>query len=85
VANRHVPGPWDLRDFQDGQEQHDLHLSGFFRCTSRIDTSPGPSGFPLDRNDLKRPRCLGSQPLIDSKLTRRPGAADLDWLDQFEE
>jgi hypothetical protein len=29
--------------------------------------------------------CLGSQLLIDSKLIRRPGAADLDWLDQFEE
>jgi len=29
--------------------------------------------------------CLGSQQLIDSKLRRRPGAADLDWLDQFEE
>ena len=29
--------------------------------------------------------CLGKQPLIDSKLVRRPGAADLDWLDQFEE
>jgi hypothetical protein len=29
--------------------------------------------------------CLGSQPLVDSKLIRRPGASDLDWLDQFEE
>jgi PD-(D/E)XK nuclease superfamily len=29
--------------------------------------------------------CLGSQSLIDSKLIRRPGAADLDWLDRFEE
>ena len=29
--------------------------------------------------------CLGKQNLIDSKLMRRPGAADLDWLDQFEE
>ena len=29
--------------------------------------------------------CLGSHSLIDSKLIRRPGAADLDWLDQFEE
>jgi PD-(D/E)XK nuclease superfamily protein len=29
--------------------------------------------------------CLGRQPLIDSKLIRRPGAAELDWLDQFEE
>ncbi len=29
--------------------------------------------------------CLGSQPLVDSKLIRRPGASALDWLDQFEE
>jgi hypothetical protein len=27
--------------------------------------------------------CLKSQPLIDSSLTRRPGASDLDWLDQL--
>ena len=29
--------------------------------------------------------CLGTQPLVDSKLVRQPGAADLDWLDQLEE
>ena len=29
--------------------------------------------------------CLGSQQLIDSKLIRRPGASDLDWLDQLED
>ena len=29
--------------------------------------------------------CLGDQQLMDSKLIRRPGASDLDWLDQFEE
>ena len=29
--------------------------------------------------------CLGTQPLIDSKLIRQPGSSDLDWLDQFEE
>jgi PD-(D/E)XK nuclease superfamily protein len=29
--------------------------------------------------------CLGNQQLIDSKLIRRPGASDLDWLDQLEE
>jgi CRISPR/Cas system-associated exonuclease Cas4 (RecB family) len=29
--------------------------------------------------------CLGDQQLRDSKLIRRPGASDLDWLDQFEE
>ena len=28
--------------------------------------------------------CLGDQALIDSKLIRRPGASDLDWLDQLE-
>jgi PD-(D/E)XK nuclease superfamily protein len=28
--------------------------------------------------------CLGDQSLIDSKLVRRPGASDLDWLDQLE-
>jgi len=27
--------------------------------------------------------CLGNQPLIESKLIRRPGASDLDWLDQL--
>jgi len=27
--------------------------------------------------------CLKRQPLIDSSLTRRPGASDLDWLDQL--
>jgi PD-(D/E)XK nuclease superfamily len=29
--------------------------------------------------------CLGSQTLVDSKLMRRPGAADLDWLDRLAE
>ena len=29
--------------------------------------------------------CLGDQQLMDSKLIRRPGASDLDWIDQFEE
>lgn len=29
--------------------------------------------------------CLENQQLIDSKLIRRPGASDLDWLDQFED
>jgi PD-(D/E)XK nuclease superfamily len=29
--------------------------------------------------------CLGDQQLLDSKLIRRPGASDLDWIDQFQE
>jgi len=29
--------------------------------------------------------CLEKQELIDSKLIRRPGASDLDWLDQLED
>jgi hypothetical protein len=29
--------------------------------------------------------CLGDQQLIASKLTRRPGASDLDWLDQLDD
>jgi hypothetical protein len=29
--------------------------------------------------------CLGNQELIDVKLMRRPGASDLDWLDQLED
>jgi hypothetical protein len=29
--------------------------------------------------------CLGDQQLMDSKLIRRPGASDLDWLDQLED
>jgi hypothetical protein len=29
--------------------------------------------------------CLGDQQLLDAKLIRRPGASDLDWIDQFEE
>ena len=29
--------------------------------------------------------CLGNQQLADSKLIRRPGATDLDWLDQFDD
>lgn len=29
--------------------------------------------------------CLGNQQLIDSKLIRRPGASDLDWLDELAE
>ena len=28
--------------------------------------------------------CLGNQELVDSKLIRRPGASDLEWLDQLE-
>ena len=29
--------------------------------------------------------CLGDQQLLDAKLIRRPGASDLDWIDQFED
>jgi hypothetical protein len=29
--------------------------------------------------------CLGDQQLRDSRLIRRPGASDLDWIDQFED
>lgn len=29
--------------------------------------------------------CLGSQQLIDAKLIRRPGASDLDWLDDLND
>jgi len=29
--------------------------------------------------------CLGNQQLIDAKLIRRPGASDLDWLDQLDD
>jgi len=29
--------------------------------------------------------CLGNQQLMDSKLIRRAGAADLDWLEQFDD
>ncbi len=28
--------------------------------------------------------CLGNQKLVDAKLVRRPGASDLDWLDQLD-
>ena len=28
--------------------------------------------------------CLGKQDLVDSKLIRRPGASDLEWLDQLD-
>ena len=29
--------------------------------------------------------CLGKQDLIEAKLIRKPGAADLDWLDQLDD
>jgi PD-(D/E)XK nuclease superfamily len=29
--------------------------------------------------------CLGDEQLVDSRLIRRPGASDLDWIDQFED
>jgi hypothetical protein len=29
--------------------------------------------------------CLGDQQLVASKLIRRPGADDLDWLDQLDD
>jgi hypothetical protein len=29
--------------------------------------------------------CLGDQKLVDTRLIRRPGASDLDWIDQFED
>jgi hypothetical protein len=28
--------------------------------------------------------CLGNQDLVDARLVRRPGASDLDWLDQLD-
>ena len=28
--------------------------------------------------------CLNNQELVDAKLIRRPGASDLDWLDQLD-
>jgi hypothetical protein len=27
--------------------------------------------------------CLGNQRLVESKLVRRPGASDLDWLNEL--
>ena len=59
--------------------------------TSQIETGQFPphSGvrFPMNgcTSCAHLELCFGSQPLIDSKLIRRPGASDLDWLDQFEE
>jgi len=29
--------------------------------------------------------CLGDQQMVDSRLIRRPGATDLDWLDAFDD
>jgi hypothetical protein len=29
--------------------------------------------------------CLNNQPLIDANLIRRPGAADLDWLNELND
>jgi hypothetical protein len=29
--------------------------------------------------------CLGQQPLVEAKLTRQPGASDLDWLDRLDD
>ncbi len=29
--------------------------------------------------------CLGNQQLVDLKLIRRPGASDLDWLNDFDD
>jgi hypothetical protein len=29
--------------------------------------------------------CLGDQQLVDSRLIRRPGASELDWIDQLED
>jgi hypothetical protein len=29
--------------------------------------------------------CLGNEQLVEAKLVRRPGASDLDWLDQLED
>ena len=29
--------------------------------------------------------CLGNEQLVDSRLIRRPGASELDWIDQFED
>ena len=50
---------------------------------------PQHSGIRFPRNScMSCPHlglCLGDQPLIDMKLTRRPGASDLDWLDQLDD
>jgi len=50
---------------------------------------PQHSGIRFPRNScVSCPHlglCLGDQPLIDLKLTRRPGASDLDWLDQLDD
>jgi hypothetical protein len=29
--------------------------------------------------------CLGNQQLVEAKLTRRPGASDLDWLSELDD
>jgi hypothetical protein len=29
--------------------------------------------------------CLGNQGLVEAKLIRRPGASDLDWLEQLDD
>ena len=50
---------------------------------------PGHSGIRFPQNGCVScahlGHCLGSEQLVEAKLIRRPGASDLDWLDQLEE
>ena len=29
--------------------------------------------------------CFGDEQVLEARLNRRPGASDLDWIDQFED
>ena len=62
-----------------------------------VDQSIGQieAGHFLPHSDIRFPQngclscsclglCLGNQDLVDAKLIRRPGASDLDWLDQLD-
>jgi hypothetical protein len=68
------------------QEFGELVLS----TISQIEAShfPGHSGIRFPQNGCvscaQLGHCLGNQQLVKAKLIRRPGASDLDWLDQLE-
>jgi PD-(D/E)XK nuclease superfamily protein len=71
---------------QQRQEFGELVLS----TIGQIEAShfPGHSGIRFPQNGCvscaQLGHCLGNQQLVEAKLTRRPGASDLDWLDQLE-
>ncbi len=72
------------------EEQRQQYAQLVEQTVSQIEAGPFPahSGIRFPQNGCLSCSCLGlclgNQDLVEAKLVRKPGASDLDWLDQLD-